>query len=210
MVDGRQPDRGLPRSCPAEGADPTRPTGEAADVTTSRMTSIADLDRKHAARREALAMQMALDEERARRRSEIRAARWAVAVLAEALKELRLPEPPEPVDPHEIEEYEEHERRLFEAEIEDIMADGGDVAAYIAERQREALKAALSRLHPDHDRKGPQHADAAPLIDDLHARGVSLQSIALTLNALDIPGARHGRWYGTTVRRILARAKHNR
>jgi hypothetical protein len=87
------------------------------------MTSIADLDHEHAARREALAMQVALDEERARRRSEIRAARWAVAVLAEALKELLLPEPPEPVDPHEIEEYEEHERRLFEAEIEDIMAD---------------------------------------------------------------------------------------
>ena len=174
------------------------------------MTSIADLDREHAARREALAMQVALDEERARRRSEIKAARWAVAILADALKELRLPEPSEPVDPHEIEEYEEHERRLFEAEIEDIMADGGDVGDYIAERQREKFRAALSRLHPDHDRKGPQHADAAPLIDDLHARGVSLQSIALTLNALDIPGARHGRWYGTTVRRILARAKHNR
>src|SRR6516225_7947147 len=99
MVNGRQPDQGLPRSCPAEGAGPKRATGGAEDVTTSRMSSIADLDREHAARREALAMQVALDEERARRRSEIKAARWAVAILAEALKELRLPEPPEPVDP---------------------------------------------------------------------------------------------------------------
>jgi hypothetical protein len=167
------------------------------------MTSIADLDCEHAARRKALPIQVALDEERARRRSEIRAARWAVAVLAAALKELRRREPPEPVDPHEIEEYEEHERRLFEAEIEDIMADGGDVGAYVAERQREEFKAALSRLHPDHDRKGPRHADAAPLIADLHARGFSLHGIALTLNALEIPTARHGRWYPTTVKVLI-------
>jgi hypothetical protein len=177
-------------------------------------------DDEQAERLELLELEMELDEQHARRRTEEKASRWPVVVLAEVLKELRAPEPREPVDVRDLSDEREREEKArradevdledlemdLEAEIEALEAAGGNVREYIEEIEEcrhQSFKEALARFHPDHDRKGPRYADAPPLIEALHARGVSLNSIALTLNALDIPGARHGRWYPTTVKILL-------
>ena len=158
-------------------------------------------------------MEIALDEQYARRRAEVKATRWPVVVLAEVLKELRAPEPPEPVDARDIsdEEREEETRRAdavdvemdLKAEIEALEAAGGNVREYVEECRRQSFEEGLARFHPDHDRKGPRYADAAPLIADLRARGLGLKAIAITLNALGIPTARGGRWYATTIKNLI-------
>ena len=170
-------------------------------------------------RLELLELEIALDEQHARRRAEEEASRWPVRILAEVLKELRAPGPPEPVDARDIsdEEREEEAQRAdtvdveldlaaLEAEIEALEAAGGNVHEYVEEIEEcrcQSFKEALARFHPDHDRKGPRYADAAPLIADLRARGLGLKAIAITLNALGIPTARGGRWYATTIKNLI-------
>jgi hypothetical protein len=202
--------------------DNNRQDADAPDnvTITAPMTTIGTVDREHAERLELLEMQAALDQEAARRRAEEKASRWLVRILAEVLKELRAPEPPELVDARDISDEEREEEaqcadtvdleidlEALEAEIEALEAAGGNVHEYIEERRRQSFEEALARLGPDHDRKGPRYADALPLIEAMHARGISLHNIARMLNALEIPTARHGRWYPTAVKVLLEKRK---
>jgi hypothetical protein len=154
-------------------------------------------------------LRVQLDREARRRQAEVKATRWVVAVLAAALKELRRPELPDPVDPREIDEFRAWQRRAHQAEIEDIRADGGDVAAFVAKHQGawllEDVRLGLEPWHPDRERQGPRHADAAPIIADLRARGLGLKAVATALNAMEIPTACGGRWWATSVKNLIAK-----
>jgi hypothetical protein len=183
------------------------------------MDIIAALDGAHAERLDLLELELALDEQHARRRAEEKATRWPVVVLAEVLKELRGLW--EPVDAHDASDKERKEEAQcadevdlemdLEAEIEDYEEhkdSGGDVGEFLEAQQHAKLSEALKRHGPDHGRepREARHADAVRMAEDLHASGLSLRVIATTLNMLDLPTARHGRWHASTVRSILARS----
>jgi hypothetical protein len=55
--------------------------------------------------------------------------------------------------------------------------------------------------------RADQHArDILPVIEDIRAAGITtLEGIAAELNARGILTARHGAWFPSTVKRLLAR-----
>jgi hypothetical protein len=164
---------------------------------------------------------------------ELQAASWIKRVAASAAQELRQLEREEndPVDTRGIsdEEWEEEARCADEVDLEDLEMDlaaeieaveaaGGNLREYFEELRRQWFKEALSRLSPDYGRPGGAQAVNPDdwmqiidqIIDGIRARGItSLNGIARELNLQNVNGVRHGRWHATTVRKFLARAKHN-
>jgi hypothetical protein len=170
-----------------------------------------------------------------RETQELQAVCWVTRVAAAAAEELKQLEREENelVDTRTLEQTDEEERCAeeatndaamdagedlemdLEAEIEALEAAGGNVREY-AEWFRSGFKEEDSaRFGTDHGRPGGDAqavdpADLVQIIDGIRARGItSFNGIANELNVQNIPGARHGRWYATTVRKLLARGKRN-
>jgi DNA invertase Pin-like site-specific DNA recombinase len=89
----------------------------------------------------------------------------------------------------------------------------------ISKRTKDALKAAKARgvklgnptpllasqqgIIAIREQKRQFHATVKPIITELRDQGCTLTAIAEALNARNIPPARGGLWYATTVRNIL-------
>lgn len=101
-----------------------------------------ELDNEHAERLELLELGAALDEQRARRVAEVRAALWCVGVMHAAAEELRRPAPTEPIDAADA--CLEH----IKAGLDEVVAAGSDAREYLEER----LRVGLDSMRPNHSR----------------------------------------------------------
>lgn len=71
---------------------------------------------------------------------------------------------------------------------------------------RDALQAAQARAIETRKAKADAHAATVrPILEDYQRKGLSLRQMAEELNARQIPTARGGQWYATTIRNALQR-----
>jgi DNA invertase Pin-like site-specific DNA recombinase len=107
----------------------------------------------------------------------------------------------------------QHERKVISKRTQDALAAakargqklGNPNGAAPLRRAGKGNSAAIGMIKARAD----QHAkDILPVIEDIRASGITtLEGIAVELNARGILTARHGAWFPSTVKRLLAREK---